>query len=124
MLTSKVTKLGIGPDRTTSSTYDSNPYLNSIIYEVEFHYGKVKEYAANVIAEKILTQVDADGLSLTMLDNIINYQKDEYFSVPKIDMHDVARRGQKNLRKTTIWYSLLVKWIDSYEAWIPLKYLK
>ena len=87
--TVKVNKCVIGNDGTTASTYDSNPYLNSMIYQVEFHGVQVKEYAANVIAKNILTQVDADGFSLTMLDAIIDYQKDKYFYVLKADMHVV-----------------------------------
>ena len=63
----------------------------------------------NVIAKKMLTQVDADGLYLTMLFAIIDHQKDEAVAVPKADMHIITRRGQKKLRKTTIGCSLPVK---------------
>jgi hypothetical protein len=124
MTTGKVTQRAVGPDGTTAGTYDSNPYLNSMIYEVEFPDGQVKEYAANVIAENMLTQVDEDGFSLTMLDAIIDYRKDEAVAVPKVDMHVVTPRGQKKLRKTTTGWSLLVKWTDQSETWIPLKDLK
>jgi hypothetical protein len=51
--------------------------LNSMVYEVEFPDGQIKDYAANVIAENIITQVDLDGLSTTMLDAITDWQKDE-----------------------------------------------
>jgi hypothetical protein len=124
MTTGKVTKRAIGPDGITAGTYDENPYLNSMIYEVEFPDGQIKEYAANVIAENMLTQVDADGFSLTMLEAIIDYRKDEAVAVQKADMHVQTRRGQKKQRKTTVGWSLLVKWTDSSEAWIPLKDLK
>jgi hypothetical protein len=50
-----------------TGSYDSNPYLNSMIYEVEFPDGQIKEYAANIIAENMLTQVDSDGHSTTMM---------------------------------------------------------
>ena len=63
----------------------------------------------NVIAKKMLTQVDADGLYLTMLFAIIDHQKDEAVAVPKSDMHVVIRLGQKKLRKNTIGCYLLVK---------------
>ena len=61
MITGKVTQRTIGPDGQVTGTYDNNPYLNSIIYDVEFPDGQVKEYAANIIAENMLTQVDSDG---------------------------------------------------------------
>ena len=95
-----------------------------MIYEVQFPDGQVKEYAANVIAENMLTQVDSDGYSLTMLDAIIDYHKDEAVAVPKNDSHVVTPRGQKRLRKTTVGWKLLVKWKDQSESWIPLKDLK
>jgi hypothetical protein len=120
----KVTKRAIGPDGTVAGTYDDNPYLNSMIYEVEFPDGQLKEYAANVIAENMLTQVDADGFSLTMMEAIIDYRKDEALAVSKADKYLVTPQGQKRLRKTTIGWSLLVKWADGSETWIPLKDMK
>ena len=66
----------------------------------------------------MLTQVEADVFYLTMLDAVIDYWKDEAFSIPKADIHVVTRRGQKKLRKTTIGWSVLVQWADSYEVWI------
>jgi hypothetical protein len=38
MTVGKVTKRAIGPDGTVAGTYDKNPYLNSMIYKVEFPY--------------------------------------------------------------------------------------
>ena len=58
--TGKVTRRALGPDGQVAGTYDDNPFLNTIIYEVEFPDGQVKDYAANVIAENMLTQVDSD----------------------------------------------------------------
>ena len=68
MVTGKVTHRTVGPDGQVTGTYDSNPYLNSIIYDVEFPDGQVKEYAANIIAENMLTQVDSDGMSTTLME--------------------------------------------------------
>jgi hypothetical protein len=119
-----VTKRAIGPDGTIAGTYDENPYLNSMIYELEFPDGQVKEYAENMIAENMLTQVDEDGFSLTMMSAIIDYQKDEDVAISKTDKHVVTHRGNKRLRKMTIGWSLLVQWADKSESWIPLKDLK
>ena len=57
MVTDKVTQRTIGPNGQVTGTYDNNPYLNSIIYDVEFPNGQVKEYAANMIAENMLTHI-------------------------------------------------------------------
>jgi hypothetical protein len=120
----RVTKRAIGPDGTVAGSYDENPYLNSMIYEVEFPDGQTKEYAANMIAENMLTQVDEDGFSLTMLDGIIDHRKDEEVAVPKAEKHAFMTGGQRRPRKTTAGWSLLVKWADKSESWIPLKDLK
>eukprot|EP00957_Ditylum_brightwellii_P136491 10409346-Ditylum_brightwellii.AAC.1 len=55
--------------------------LNSTIYEVEFPDGEVKDYAANVIAENMLTQVDYKGFTATMMEGIIDHDRDENSAV-------------------------------------------
>ena len=42
MVTGKVTQRTIGPDGQVTGTYDNNPYLSSIIYDVEFLMAKSK----------------------------------------------------------------------------------
>ena len=42
-------------------------------YDVEFPDGQVKEYAANIIAENMLTQVDSDGMSTTLMEAIVDH---------------------------------------------------
>ena len=49
--TGKVTRRALGPDGQVAGTHNDNPFLNTIIYEVEFPDGQVKDYAANVVAE-------------------------------------------------------------------------
>jgi len=124
LVTGKVARRALGPDGRVTGTYDENPMLNSMIYEIEFPDGQIKEYAANVIAENMLTQVDADGYSITMMDAIIDYRKDDATAVPKSEMYVVTKRGQRKLRKTTIGWSLLIKWANSSETWVPLKDMK
>ena len=48
--------------------------MNLIIFEVEFHDGQVKEYAANVIAKNMLMQVESEGFVLTMMKGIIDWK--------------------------------------------------
>jgi hypothetical protein len=49
----RVTQRAIGPDEQAAGTYDDNPFLNTLIYEVEFPNGDVKEYAAQTSSLKI-----------------------------------------------------------------------
>jgi hypothetical protein len=37
----------------TIGTYCDNPIMNSIVYEVEFPDGELREYAANILAENL-----------------------------------------------------------------------
>ena len=124
MAVGKVTRRALGPDGRVTGTYDDNPMMNSMVYEIEFADGQIKEYAANIIAENMLTQVDADGYTTIMMKGIIDFRKDYAIAVPKSDKYVITRRGRKKLRTTTIGWSLLVQWSDGSETWVPLKDMK
>ena len=64
---SKVIHRSIEPDVTVAGEYDDNPMLNSMIYDIELPYGTIREYSMNIIAANILTQVDEDGYTLTLM---------------------------------------------------------
>jgi hypothetical protein len=116
MTVGRVTQRAIGPDGQVAGTYDDNLFLNTLIYEVEFPNGDAKEYAANIITANMLTQVDSDGYSITMMKGIIDYRKDDSVAVPKSDMYIVTNRGQKKMRKTTVGWKLLIQWDDDSES--------
>ena len=61
MSTSKVARLSLGPDRRTTGSYNNNPILNTVVYDVESPDGSSREYSTNVIAENMISQVDEDG---------------------------------------------------------------
>ena len=48
---------------------------------VEFPDGTMKKYAANEIAENMISQVDDEGFSSTLMDGIVDYQKDPAVAV-------------------------------------------
>ena len=60
MVMKKVQGWSLGDNGKVMGSYDDNPILNSID-DVEFPDGQVKEYAANILAENMLSQVDPDG---------------------------------------------------------------
>ena len=123
-ISGKVIKRAFGPDGKVAGKYDDNPYLNSIMYEVELTDGRIKEYRANIIAENMLTQVDLDGFSLALMEGIIDYKCDDSIAIPKADKYITTGRGQRRLRKTTAGWKLLVKWKDQSESWVKLSELK
>ena len=97
----KITRRTLGPDGTTAGTYDKDPKLNSMIYEVEFPDGMVKEYSVNVIAQNLLSQIDSEGFSNTAFDSIIDYKKDES-ALKKKNRFIVTKPGRRKLRKSTV----------------------
>jgi len=95
-------------DGNTIGSFANNPLLNSIIYDVEFPDGAIKQYAANNIAENMYSQVDSDGYSQTILDGIIDYSKDGQ-AVTMDDKYVTTRSGTRRLRETTVGWKLLVR---------------
>ena len=124
MAMGKVARRSLDADGRTTGTYHDNPFLNTITYDVEFPDGQVKEYGANIIAENMLTQVDLDGYSLSLMDSIIDHQRDLSQAIPMEDKHITTMSRQKQLRKTTKGWKLLIKWKDKSKAWINLADLK
>ena len=119
----KVKRRAVGDHGKTMGQYSENPMLNSIIYEVEFPDGDLKEYGANILAENMLNQVDLDGHTTMLMDAIIDWKKDST-AVPMADKYLVTRTGQRRLRKTTQGWSFLVSWKDGSETWVKLAELK
>ena len=93
-------------------------------YEVEFVDGQIREYSTNVIAENMLSRVDSEGFSTTMMEGIVDYQQDESKAIPKEDNYIIARTGQKRMQQTTTGWDLLICWKDQSESWARLSDLK
>lgn len=102
----KVLRRAIGPDSRVAGEYNENPLLNSIVYEVEFSDGQIKEYAANIIAENMLRQVNHEGYSTTLMAGTVDYSKDESTAVSKSDKWVYTKRGGRRLRKSTAGWKL------------------
>ena len=123
MLSGKVIGRATDHDGSTIGEYDANPLMNTMLYDVEFDDGVLKQYSANIIAENMYSQVDDQGYSTTLLDGIIDYKKDDT-AVTKEDMYITTKSGQRRMRQTTQGWKLLIKFKDDSEQWVPLKLLK
>ena len=97
--------------------------LNFMVYDVDFTYGTIIEYAVNVIAENVLTQVDKYSYTLTLMEGIIEYNKDEKY-VYKECMYVLTKCGMKKTRKTTVVWNILVQQKNKSEYWINLEEMK
>ena len=119
-----VKQCALGPDGRTMGKYDDNPYRNSIVYEVEFVDGEVCEYMANLIAEGMLAQVDTEGNHLQLMEEIVDWRRDDSVAIPKVDRYVYNKCGRRRLRKTTQGWWFLVKWKDQSKSWMRLADMK
>ena len=124
MTMGKVARQSLDADGRITGTYHDNPFLNTIMYDVKFSDGQVKEYGANIIAKNMLTQVDLDGYSLSLMDSIVDHCKDPSEAIPVEDKYITSKSRQRRLRKTTKGWELLIKWKDKSKAWIKLADMK
>ena len=112
-----------GRDGSIQGSSGSNPMMDTRVYDVMFDDGTVKQYSANIIAENMYAQIDADGRHSLLMDSIIDHRCNEH-AVTHDNMYVVTKRGNKQLRKTTIGWELKVLWKDGSTDWISLKDLK
>ena len=104
----KVVGRSSDPEGNFVGNYNDNPIFNTFSYDVEFSDGAIREYAANIIAENMVSQVNKEGYSLVMLDNIIDYKKDPAVALSNDDAYVVTRRGVKRRRKTTAGWNIFI----------------
>ena len=62
-------------------TYNKNPILDTRVYDVMFPDGAVCQYAANIIAENLYSQVDSNSHHTLILKEITDHRKSA-MSVP------------------------------------------
>ena len=93
-----VTRKVIGKDGKTEGVHHPIPVCNTCKCEVEFPDGAIKEFAANVLAENMISQVDENGCAI--FDGIIDAKKDDK-AVSKADRSAVTKRGHRKLKQTT-----------------------
>ena len=92
-------------------TYDNNPILNSHLYEVEFTDGEVKYFAANIILESCMLQVESNSHHYQLLDCITNVRCDDQ-AIAKSDGYNTTKREQHKRCETTVGWNFDIKWKD------------
>ena len=97
--------------------FDNRAYL------VEFKDGSVMEYTANIIAENIYSQVDQEGRSFTLRQEISDHRTTAE-AVSKEHGYSTSHNGNQVPKPTTKGWELQVEWKDGSSEWIPLKLLK
>ena len=112
-----------GNDGKPKGNYHSNPILNTSEYLVEFPDGTTKELTANIIAESMFSQIDAEGHHFQLLSEISEHRKTAD-AIPKSQGFYVKSDNHKIPKKTTKGWEFLIHWKDGSQSWLPLKDLK
>jgi hypothetical protein len=104
---------------------NSNPILDTRVYEVEFADGHIQAYAANVLAEAIYTQVDNEGNRFLLLQEITDHIMDDT-ALTTEQMYYPNAHGSRNPspKQTTKGWKLCCLWKDGSTSWEPLRNLK
>ena len=103
--------------------HNDNPLLNTLVYDVEFPDGDVKKYAANLIAENVLSQVDPNGYYKNTMKAILDHKRDGT-AVRMADKFFKTKQGKITQRHTTVGWLFPIKWKNGPKKWVHLKVLK
>jgi hypothetical protein len=101
----------------------ANPLFDTRQYEIEFTDGTRERYQANVIAENMYAQVDAEGHQYQILDEITDHRKD-HTAIPISEGTITSHNGTVKPKVTTRGWQLLVQFKDGTLDWVKLKDLK
>ena len=79
---------------------NSNPILDTRVYEVDFEDGARQYYSANLIAENMYSQIGTEGNKYLLLSEIIDHAKDRR-AILKDDGTHVDKHGKPRPRIST-----------------------
>eukprot|EP00957_Ditylum_brightwellii_P142780 10879341-Ditylum_brightwellii.AAC.1 len=65
----------------------------------------------------MLTQVDYEGFITTMMEGMIDHDRDENNAVHIEDKYVKTYSNQRRLRKSTVEWKLQILWKDKSESW-------
>ena len=104
-------------------TYDTNPLMNTLVYDVKFTDGDVREFSANIICENMYSQVDNEGFHHDILDSVVDCRKNSD-AISNDNKYITTKSGQRRLRKSTVGWDMKLSWTNGSESWVPLSLIK
>jgi hypothetical protein len=101
-------------------TANSNPILDTRVYNLEFPDGRIEEYAVNMIAENLFEQADEDGWDNGIIEEFLDIRKDNNIAISKENGTYFNEAGvERNVVMTKGW-EVQVQWRDKSTSWISL----
>ena len=110
-------------DGNPIGTESTNPLVDTRAYEIEFIDGTTETLIANIITENLLAQVDEEGHRQLLLDDIIDYRRNND-AVHKSDEFIETRTGNRRRKMNTKGWEICVLWKYGSTDWIALRDLK
>jgi hypothetical protein len=122
MTTGKVKSRKRTADGSLRGTGDTNPILDTRSYMVEFPDGSEAEYSANVLAENMYAQCDADGNQFLLMEAVTDHRKTKH----AVELGDETFQwnGKEHLKRTTKGWEFCIQWRDGTTTWERLAELK
>ena len=118
----KVSKRARYDDKSTGKV-NYNAMYDKFLYEVGYSAGTMEQLAANIIAENIPSQVDAEGHHYQVLTEVTDQKRDE-IAISNVDGFINSSSGNLHRKRRTCGWKLLVDWKEGSVDWVPLKELK
>lgn len=112
-----------GNDGQPIGKSNTNPILDSRLYEVEYSSGCVEQIQANIIAQNMFAQIDSEGRRYMLIKEISDHKKDNT-AMLQGDNIIIGKNGNKSYKHTTQGWQFLIEWKDGSSSWVPLKELK
>ena len=102
---------------------NENPILDTRVFQVEYPDGHLEEYATNVIAEALYSNIDSEGFDTGLLHEIIDHRKRDC-AINIANGYITTTSGQQRPIITTKGWDLQVQWKDGSQSWLPLSQIK
>ena len=93
--------------------YHKQPFFKAITYNAEFQDGSVCNFGVNIIAQHLYSQVDEDGRSFSILDQIVDSKQDET---------TIKRRHVSDNKIRMLLYATIISGLKTFgaiERWHP-----
>ena len=102
---------------------NDNPILDTRVFQVEYPDGHLEEYATNVIAEALYSNIDSEGFDTGLLHEIIDHRKRDC-AINNANGYITTTSGQQRPIITTKGWDLQAQWKDGSQSWLPLSQIK
>ena len=118
-----VKRRAVDADGRPIGVASSNPMTDTRLYKVEFVDGTEDTISANIIAENLLSQIDAEGHRQLMLKEIIDHRKLDT-AIDEDNAFFTTHMGIRRRKQTTRGWDICVEWKDGTSQWIAMKDMK